>query len=58
MIWLVGATVYLVCEALAAARFPGYSYTADYISDLGVSAVMNSGRSQPTVCSSSRGQSS
>lgn len=42
-LWLVGATVYLICEALAAARFPGYSYTADYISDLGVSAVMNVG---------------
>jgi hypothetical membrane protein len=42
-LWLAGATVYLVCEAIAAARFPGYRYTADYISDLGVSAVMNVG---------------
>jgi hypothetical membrane protein len=43
VLWLVGAAVYLICEALAAARLPGYSYTADYISDLGVSAVMNVG---------------
>ena len=42
-IWLVGAAVYLVCEAIAAARFAGYSYVHDYISDLGVSAVMNVG---------------
>ena len=42
-IWLVGAAVYLVCEAVAAASVPGYSYIADYISDLGVSAVMNVG---------------
>ncbi len=43
VIWLVGAAVYLVCEAVAAASVPGYSYVADYISDLGVSAVMNVG---------------
>ncbi len=42
-IWLIGATVYLVCEAIAAAQFPGYSYIDDFISDLGVSAVMNYG---------------
>lgn len=42
-IWLVGAAVYLVCEAVAAASVPGYSYITDYISDLGVSAVMNVG---------------
>lgn len=42
-IWLIGATVYLACEAIAAASFPGYSYRDDYISDLGVSAVMNYG---------------
>lgn len=41
--WLVGATVYLVCEAVAAARSPGYSYTGNYISDLGTAAVMNIG---------------
>lgn len=35
--------MYLVCEAVAAARFPGYSYAGDYISDLGVSVVMNLG---------------
>lgn len=43
VIWVLGATVYLVCEAVAAAGFPGYSYLADYISDLGVSDVMNVG---------------
>lgn len=43
VIWLVGAVVYLVSEAVAAAGLPGYSYTADYISDLGVAAVMNIG---------------
>ena len=43
VIWLVGAAVYLVSEAIAAASFPGYSYIADYISDLGVAAVMNIG---------------
>jgi hypothetical membrane protein len=43
VLWLVGATVYLVCEAIAAAQFPGYSYVDDFISDLGVSAVMNYG---------------
>jgi hypothetical membrane protein len=43
VIWLVGAAVYLVCEAVAAASVPGYSYSADYISDLGVSDVMNVG---------------
>jgi hypothetical membrane protein len=32
-----------VCEAVAAATFPGYSYAVNYISDLGVSAVMNVG---------------
>jgi hypothetical membrane protein len=42
-IWLAGAAVYVICEAIAAARFPGYSYINDYISDLGVSAVMNYG---------------
>ena len=43
VIWLVGAVVYLVTEAVAAAGLPGYSYTNDYISDLGVAAVMNIG---------------
>jgi hypothetical membrane protein len=41
--WFLGATVYLVCEAVAAAGSPGYSYAGDYISDLGVAAVMNIG---------------
>jgi len=35
--------VYLVCEAVAAARYPGYSYADDYISELGVYAIMNIG---------------
>jgi hypothetical membrane protein len=43
VIWSLGATVYLVCEAIAAAGSAGYSYTADYISDLGNHAVMNVG---------------
>jgi hypothetical membrane protein len=41
--WLLSAAVYLTCEAVAAASAPGYSYVEDYISDLGVSAVMNVG---------------
>lgn len=41
--WLLGAAVYLVCEAAAAASVTGYSYAGDYISDLGVTAVMNVG---------------
>ena len=43
MSWLAGAAVYLVSEAVAAAGFHGYSYADNYISDLGVSAVMNVG---------------
>ena len=42
-VWLFGAAVYLVCEAIAAARFPGYSYVDNYISELGVLALMNVG---------------
>ena len=42
-IWLVGASAYVVCEAVAAAGKPGYRYVTDYISDLGTSAVMNVG---------------
>jgi hypothetical membrane protein len=43
LIWLFGATVYLVCESIAAAGTPGYDYAVNYISDLGRSAVMNVG---------------
>lgn len=43
VIWLLGATVYVVCEAVAAASTPGYSYLHHYISDLGGSMVMNVG---------------
>jgi hypothetical membrane protein len=32
-----------VCEAVVAAGFPGYSYAKNYISDLGVSSLMNVG---------------
>jgi hypothetical membrane protein len=35
--WLLGGTVYLVAEGIAAVRFPGsYSYVRNFISDLGV----------------------
>jgi hypothetical membrane protein len=43
VIWLVGAAVYLVCEAIAAGSVADYSYVTDYISDLGGSDVMNVG---------------
>jgi hypothetical membrane protein len=43
VIWLAGAAVYLVSEAIASASLPGYSYVADYISDLGAVAVINVG---------------
>src|SRR6201989_1781243 len=43
LIWLFGATLYLVCEAIAAASSPGYDYATNYISDLGTSDVMNIG---------------
>lgn len=33
---VVSASWYLVCEAVAASGFPGYSYAHNYISDLGV----------------------
>lgn len=42
-IWLLGAGIYLVCEAVAAVGRPGYRYLTNYISDLGTSAVMNVG---------------
>jgi hypothetical membrane protein len=41
--WLLSAAVYVGCEAVAAVRVPGYSYAGNYISDLGVSEVMNVG---------------
>jgi hypothetical membrane protein len=43
VLWLVGAAVYLVCEAVAAVRLRGYSYVDDYISDLGGDPVMSVG---------------
>ncbi|MCJ1697113.1 DUF998 domain-containing protein [Rathayibacter caricis] len=39
VLWLLGAVVYVGGEAIAAAAFPGYSYAANYISDLGVPDV-------------------
>lgn len=41
VLWLLGATVYLACEGIAAARVDGYSYTTDFISDLGAVPLMN-----------------
>lgn len=47
--WSLAGVGYLAAEAVAASAFPGYSYTGDYISDLGVpgpsplAAVMNAG---------------
>lgn len=39
-LWVVAAVGYLLLEAVAAAGFaPAYSYTRNYISDLGLSAV-------------------
>ncbi|RIJ57188.1 DUF998 domain-containing protein [Clavibacter phaseoli] len=37
--WIAAAVVYVGTEAIAASAFPGYSYSADYISDLGVPDV-------------------
>ena len=36
VVWLAGAALYLLAEAVAASGYPGYSYVEDYISDLGV----------------------
>lgn len=35
MLWIVAGAVYLGLEAVVAHQFPGYSYTGNYISDLG-----------------------
>ncbi len=43
VVWVIGAAAYLVSEAAAAGNVPGYSYVGDYISDLGVTWVMNAG---------------
>lgn len=37
--WVAAAVVYVGTEAVAASAFPGYSYSANYISDLGVPDV-------------------
>jgi hypothetical membrane protein len=37
--WITAAVVYVSTEAIAASAFPGYSYSANYISDLGVPDV-------------------
>ena len=39
--WLVGAAVYLTAEAVTATGMESYSYLDDYISELGVSGLMN-----------------
>ena len=36
LLWMLAALWYLLCEAIAAVGFPGYSYATNYISDLGV----------------------
>ncbi|OYC97897.1 DUF998 domain-containing protein [Microbacterium sp. Yaish 1] len=36
LLWMLGPLWYLLCEAIAATAFPGYSYATNYISDLGV----------------------
>jgi len=38
-LWIAGALVYLLAEAVSASAFPGYSYATNYISDLGVPDV-------------------
>ncbi|MCR3754560.1 putative membrane protein [Lentzea californiensis] len=35
VLWALGSTWYLISEAVAASAFPNYSYSHDYISDLG-----------------------
>ncbi|SMC96604.1 DUF998 domain-containing protein [Lentzea albidocapillata] len=35
VLWALGSTWYLISEAVAASAFPNYSYTHNYISDLG-----------------------
>jgi len=37
--WIAAAVVYVGTEAVSASAFPGYSYSANYISDLGVPDV-------------------
>jgi hypothetical membrane protein len=37
--WIAAGVVYVGTEAIAASAFPGYSYSANYISDLGVPDV-------------------
>ena len=39
--WLVGAAVYLTAEVVTATGVESYSYLNDYISELGVSGLMN-----------------
>ena len=39
--WLVGAAVYLTAEVVTATGVESYSYLDDYISELGVSGLMN-----------------
>ncbi|MBE7191450.1 MAG: DUF998 domain-containing protein [Gordonia polyisoprenivorans] len=40
--WLLAGVAYVLCETVAAQRYPGYSYARDYISALGVPADSSS----------------
>ncbi|MBU7597548.1 DUF998 domain-containing protein [Streptomyces sp. P38-E01] len=44
VVLVVAAVGYVLCEALAASQFPGYSYAHHYISDLGVPYESEEGR--------------
>ena len=44
-LWLAAGLTYLASETIAAVAFPGYSYAANYISDLGVPYAMPGGHS-------------
>lgn len=39
LLWVAAPLAYLAAEALSSSAFPGYSYAANYISDLGVPDV-------------------
>ncbi|TDO93561.1 DUF998 domain-containing protein [Enemella evansiae] len=39
LLWIAAPLWYVLCEAIAASAFPGYSYATFYISDLGVPEI-------------------
>ncbi|WP_172421790.1 DUF998 domain-containing protein [Enemella evansiae] len=39
LLWITAPLWYVLCEAIAASAFPGYSYARFYISDLGVPEI-------------------